>query len=69
MSDDTFPHSWEDVSYHGSPTWVCEFCGVEKWRWNRKESPEYQSFCPKAKDALIQKKNVNWKRNLPSIPA
>jgi hypothetical protein len=23
-------HEYEDVSYHGSPTWECRFCGVHK---------------------------------------
>jgi hypothetical protein len=24
-------HRWKDVSYHGSPSYVCVFCGCDDW--------------------------------------
>ncbi len=38
-------HRWSDVSYHGSPIYVCDFCGGEERRV--RDSP-----CPKAAEKL-----------------
>lgn len=39
-------HRWLDVSYHGSPDYECDFCGI------RKRSKEADLPCPKAEEKL-----------------
>ncbi len=34
-------HRWDDVSYHGSPIWQCDFCNIYK-------STSSSDYCPKA---------------------
>lgn len=41
-------HEWEDVSYHGSALYQCEFCGIYKYQ-------SKDDNCPKAKICLKQK--------------
>ncbi len=42
-------HSFEDVSYHGSPSYHCEFCDC----W--KQSVEASLPCPKADEILSRR--------------
>ena len=39
----SYRHRWEDVSYRGSPTWVCDLCGIS--RYDHDKNPK---DCPKA---------------------
>lgn len=41
-------HRFDDVSYHGSPVWICNFCHVNK----RDTAPDEP--CPKALDFLAR---------------
>lgn len=42
-------HHWEDVSYHGSPFYQCEYCRIMEWDEKAKEP------CPKREEALKRK--------------
>lgn len=44
MANDT-RHRWSDHSYHGSPDYVCDFCGGDEYKV--RDSP-----CPKAAECL-----------------
>jgi len=39
-------HRWLDTSYHGSPSYECDFCGVYEYKKEAKEP------CPKAEECL-----------------
>ena len=41
-------HRWEDTSYHGSPIYECEFCGVGDWK-EKASLP-----CPEAEKCLAE---------------
>lgn len=44
-------HSYYDASYHGSPTWTCEYCYEDK-RINEQQGIVE---CPGADDAMMKK--------------
>lgn len=49
MEEKSFPHEWEDQSYHGSPLYYCKYCNVFKRDDKAKES------CPEAEIHLRMK--------------
>lgn len=45
------PHSWEDVSYHGSPLYECRYCGVMQYKV--RDDPDL-AYCPRAAECLAR---------------
>jgi hypothetical protein len=42
------PHTWDDVSYHGSPDYECTWCGAQKWR------KSHTDVCPKCVPHILR---------------